>query len=159
MLYLTQDTFQSLKDQLVFLDVLQQLEKKLFLTDTTRTTRLQIAVGYNGIAWINLFAQRESRAKLAELATRRGLELLPDEKAPENKVLKTNMPTAILLQGRFEEAWRDWYEPLKDQEYGRNNYATFRDVFLGDIERLETAGVKHDYFKKVKERLETRGGG
>jgi len=159
MLYFAQDTFQSLKEQFMFLDVLQQLEKKLFLVDTTYATRRQIAVGYNGIAWISLFAPGESRAKLVERATLRGLELLPDEKAPENKVLKTNMPTALVLQGRFEEAWRDWYEPLKNQEYGRNNYATFRDVFLGDIKRLETEGVKHADFKKVKERLETGGGG
>lgn len=159
MLYFAQDTFQSLKEQFMFLDVLQQLEKKLFLVDTTYATRRQIAVGYNSIAWISLFAQGENRAKLVELATRRGLELLPDEKAPENKVLKTNMPTALVLQGRFEEAWRDWYEPLKDQEYGRNNYATFRDVFIGDIKRLQAAGVTHDDLKEAKKRLETGGGG
>lgn len=153
------DVSKSQNELLSYLDILRQLETKLFAIDSTGETRRRIARNYNGIAWDNLFALEESHAKVVELAVRRGLELAPDESTLENKILKTNMPTALVLMGRFEEAWRDWYEPLKEREYGLNNYATYRDVFLGDIERLEDAGVKHPDFKKVKTRLGADGGG
>lgn len=158
-MHLAQDNKRSQNDILSYLDILRQLESKLFTLDTTWRTRQRIAQQYTGVAWENLFALRESHAKVVELASLRGLELVPDENTLENKVLKTNVPTALVLQGRFEEAWRNWYEPLKEREYGRNNYATFRDVFLGDIMRLEEAGVKHPDFGKVKTRLGAGGGG
>lgn len=151
--FYAKDTTLSHEELLNFLAVLRQLEDELFAIDTSARVRRQVASRYTSIAWQHLFTRRESHAKAVELASRRGLEIVPDETTVENKVLKTNMPTSLVLQGRFEEAWRDWYEPLKERAYGRNNYPTFRDVFLGDIKILEEAGVKHPDFEKVKTRL------
>ncbi|MCL6257470.1 hypothetical protein M3O96_00100 [Aquiflexum sp. TKW24L] len=59
----------------------------------------------------------------------------------------TNIPPALLLQGRIEEA-KFKYMELKDNYF--DDYLTFKEVFLEDLNLFETMGIKGIDFNLVR---------
>lgn len=54
---------------------------------------------------------------------------------PSNIMLYTNLPPSILLQGRFNEA-KEMYIKWKNKPYNINKYPLFKNVFLGDLYKI-----------------------
>lgn len=99
-------------------------------TEGTSTEVLVQAI--NSRAWYGLLSGKFAEA---EALLHKGIAL-----DSSYKYLHTNMPPALLLQGKIEEAmvlFRKW----KDVEYGGDDYATYREVFLADLLEFEKAGV------------------
>jgi WD40 repeat protein len=65
----------------------------------------------------------------------------------------SNLPLAYILNDNYEEACK-LYEKWKDKPWTTDeSYHTFRDAFLTDISDLESKGISHENFSKVKELL------
>ena len=79
----------------------------------------------------------------AESSARRALELDSSE-----KWIFTNLASALVFQGKFEEKAIEIYKNFKGQAY--NEERSWTRVFLEDIDTLEAAGVTHPDFEKVK---------
>jgi hypothetical protein len=54
--------------------------------------------------------------------------------------LPSNLEPALLLQGKQDEAMRE-YKKWKDKPYGEQNYRTYREAFLDDLNAFEKAGI------------------
>jgi WD40 repeat protein len=71
----------------------------------------------------------------------------------DNPNIYTNLPLAYIFNDQYEKAieiyteWKD--KPLTTV----NNLKPYKDVFLEDIETLESKGITHPDFEKVKELL------
>ena len=80
-------------------------------------------------------------------AIQRGIEL-----DPSNEMLYTNLPLCYLFTGQFEKA-QALYIEYKDKTYD-NQYKTFKEAFLADLKDIESKGITHPDFEKVKELLQ-----
>ena len=58
----------------------------------------------------------------------------------ENKYLATNLPPALLLQGKKTEALAE-YQKWKDLPFGEQGLATYRNAYLDDLKAFEAAGI------------------
>ena len=101
--------------------------------------RNYLAQNQGTLSWYQLFAQN---CTAAEKAARRGLEL--DES--ESWIFK-NLSTSLVLQERFEEAV-PIYQHFKGQPYDQER--SWAEVFLADLEELESAGITHPDVEKVR---------
>ncbi len=71
-----------------------------------------------------------------ETSIRRGIELVP-----EHPYFYTNLPPALLLQGKEKAAIQE-YKKWKDKPFTPDeNYANYDAVFLSDLAELEKEGV------------------
>jgi WD40 repeat protein len=68
-----------------------------------------------------------------------------------NQYVYTNLPLAYIFNNRFEEA-NKLYEEYKDKQFTKQQ-KTYRGFFISDIERLESKGINHPDFLKVKQLL------
>lgn len=97
--------------------------------DTVLARRL--SQNYNGIGWQGLF---QGLYVEAEEALRQGIKV-----DPGNPYLYTNLPIALLLQGRYDESFK-MFDEYKDKKYApERNLPTYRDIFILDFDRLEEA--------------------
>lgn len=97
---------------------------------------------YWNLSWYSLFVNKPQDAIIA---AKKSLELSP------NKIgVKSNLALGYVLNDEFEKAKRI-YLNLKYQLYDDNN--TWKEVFLNDIKDLESAGINHFYFNRVKQLL------
>ena len=94
--------------------------------------RSRTANEYNSLAFYQLF---QSDGKGAEQSGRRSLEL-----DPKNKYPHTNLPPALLLQGKTKEA-KAYYLKWADKPFGEQGLATYRDAFLDDLNAFEKEQV------------------
>jgi tetratricopeptide (TPR) repeat protein len=78
------------------------------------------------------------------------LSVKSDEK---NDYAYTNLPLAYIFNGQYDEAiniYNEWKEKTWSED---SQFKTFKEVFLIDITELESQGVTHPDFAKVKELL------
>ncbi|MCB0847741.1 MAG: leucine-rich repeat domain-containing protein, partial [Bacteroidetes bacterium] len=104
--------------------------------DSTRA-----ATNYNSLGWYQLLTGQFTEA---EVAIRRGMEL-----DSTYIFLHTNLPTSLLLQGKVEEA-RKLYIAWKDKPFQDK---TYRSIFLGDLEKIEEAGIIPPELKEAVEEI------
>ena len=67
--------------------------------------------------------------------------------------LMTNLPPALLLQGKFDEA-KGFYESYMDENYlPHRNLPTYREVYLKDLEVLKNAGAIPSEFEEDVQKI------
>jgi len=135
----------KIKDQVPAAQEAALLGEKILTLDTTATMRTNVANYYNSLGFAQLFIPD---GKVAEASIRRGMAI--DAAHPP---LYTNLPPALLLQGRYREAealyLEYWYKP-----YTLTGKKIYLDAFLGDLNDLEKQGVTHPDFEKIRNVLE-----
>lgn len=74
--------------------------------------------------------------------------------ASDNKTAQGNLPHALLLNGKFQEA-KAKYIALKDQDFEAfSDYPTFKDAFLSDFEEFRKKSVIEpgsDFYNQISE--------
>ena len=102
----------------------------------------------NSRAWYGFFLKK---FKAVESDIREGMAL-----DTNNKYLFTNLPPALLLQGKYDEALVE-YQKYKDVSYGDQNLATYKDAFLDDLNAFEATGIippeRMEGVKKIRDIL------
>jgi WD40 repeat protein len=110
------------------------------------------ARAYNGLAWHLLFTHK-ILGKQAPLSTvkacERGWQL-----DSSLTVLITNWALGLLYSGQYQLA-ANMYSEWKDRSYENSGgstarYKVFTDTFLGDLNDLEKAGIKHKDVPKIR---------
>ena len=96
---------------------------------------------YSELAWILINYEKPSEA---ENYVREGMVL-----NSSNLSLKSYLPTALLLQGKKDEAVKIYLE-MKDIMDGRE---PFKATFLDDLDRLEASGITHPDFDDIRKLL------
>ena len=124
-----------------------QLGEKMLSLDTTAETRRKVVNYYNSLGFEALFT---GDGKAAEAAIRRGIAIDPDFPP-----LYTNLPPALLLQNRTDEAEKMYIE-YQCQPYTTTGKKIYQDAFKGDIRDLEKAGVVCEGFGRIKKLLEKK---
>ena len=78
---------------------------------------------------------------------------------PTNAYLYTNLPPALLLQGKYKEATAE-YQRLMHQDFTPLS-SSFSEVFLKDFDKFERAGIilsdHREKVKEIKEMLQKEG--
>ena len=97
---------------------------------------------YFNLSWYSLFA---NKPKEAIIAAKKTLEL-----NPEATGVYSNLALGYVLNNQYDLA-EPIYLEWKDKQF--NNNLTFKEAFLQDIADLETAGIVHPDFEKVRELL------
>ena len=92
-----------------------------------------LAQYYNSHAWYGFYLKKFEQS---EADIRAGMQL-----DSTNKYLSTNLAPALLLQGGKYKAAQAEYEKWKDQPFGEQDLATYRDAFLDDLNTFEQAGI------------------
>ncbi|MFN0216669.1 MAG: tetratricopeptide repeat protein [Saprospiraceae bacterium] len=59
---------------------------------------------------------------------------------PENKYLPSNLAPALLFQGKKDAALAE-YKKWMDKPFGVQDYPTYREAFLDDLNTFEKAGI------------------
>jgi tetratricopeptide (TPR) repeat protein len=120
-------------------DTLAQYQLYTELCDTLRRRAVQdpaqkiaLADALNSRAWTGFFLKKFAAV---EADVREGLALGTD-----NKFLPTNLAPALLLQGKQKEAVQE-YKKWKDKPFGGQDYPTYREAFLDDLNTFEKAGI------------------
>jgi tetratricopeptide (TPR) repeat protein len=71
-----------------------------------------------------------------------------------HEIAYTNLPLAYIFNNNYDEASKV-YQIWKDKPWTTDeSYSTFREAFLSDISDLESKGISHPDFEKVKVLLE-----
>ncbi|MEM6967018.1 MAG: hypothetical protein AAF573_19810 [Bacteroidota bacterium] len=86
----------------------------------------------NSRAWYGFFLKK---FPAVESDIREGMAL-----ATKNKYLATNLPPALLLQGKYKEALVA-YRKYKDLPFGVQGLPTYKEAFLDDLNAFEKAGI------------------
>ncbi|NNF36678.1 MAG: hypothetical protein HKN68_21430, partial [Saprospiraceae bacterium] len=97
---------------------------------------------YAELAWVLINHDEYSKA---EEMVKEGMAI-----NPSNNSLKSYLPTALLLQGKRDEAEKIYLE-MKEIMDGRT---PFRDTFLDDLDRLEASGITHPDFGEIRKLLD-----
>jgi len=120
-------------------------EKALGLCKSDTSTRTTISWHCPNIIY-KLVKRKlfEDALKFAELAVK------ADDKL---KISYTNLPFCYILTNNWEKA-KQLYLEWKDKPY--NEEESFRDVFLYDLDDLESMGITHPDFNKVRELLKEK---
>ncbi|MEM8898095.1 MAG: tetratricopeptide repeat protein [Bacteroidota bacterium] len=103
-----------------------------------------LALAYYNLSWYALFAGDYLES---EQSARKALEL-----SPESTGVISNLATALLFQGKYQEAnslFREW----KDKAWVDDRYDTYGEAFLSDLAELEQAGITHPDVVRVRELL------
>ena len=137
------------KERVSYLIRAVRLDEKLLTLDSSAAARQTAAQHYNRLGFFQLFLPD---GKAAETALRRGLAL-----DASNLHLNKNLCHALLLQDRYREA-ETGYLQWKDKPFGESDLPLCKDAFLDDLQILETQGIGHPGFVKIKELLEGNGG-
>lgn len=117
------------------------LREKQLTLDTTSATRVEVALEYSNLGFYQLFLPD---GVAAQASLRRAFEL-----DSSNIHIPTNLAPALLLQGRWPEAEKE-YRKWKDLEYDENDLPTYREAFLSDLDELEKQGVTHPDFARAR---------
>lgn len=132
-------------------DTLKLYQLYTTLCDTLRTYskedkkyQLDFAQALNSRAWYGFFLKE---FKGVESDIREAMAFGID-----NKYLATNLPPALLLQGKYEEAVAE-YRKYKDLPFGEQGIATYGDAFLDDLKAFEAAGIIPKKIMKDVERI------
>ncbi len=94
--------------------------------------KIRLALQYNELAWFQL---QTGQFLEAEKNIRQGI--LYDS---TNVFLPTNLPTSLLLQGKYQEAEKE-YTIWKNKAFEQPNLPLYKDVFLDDLNILERIGI------------------
>ncbi len=117
------------------------LIEKLLENNSDRKIRDHASSTYNNLAHEQLFTGKISKA--VENA-KRGIEL------KEENIIYTKLALAYLLNDQYRDAI-SIIDAYKDRSVGIEN---FKDYILNKIIELESAGINHPNFEKVREYLE-----
>jgi tetratricopeptide (TPR) repeat protein len=120
------------------------IREKQMQLDTSTELRISVSNNYNSLGYYLLF---QSKGEDAEAALKRAHEI-----NPENKYIPTNVPYALLAQGK-EKVAKEYFQEWADKPYGLNGHKDYRAVFLSDLKRFEEAKVTGINFDKVREWL------
>jgi tetratricopeptide (TPR) repeat protein len=91
-----------------------------------------LAQALNSVAWYGFFVKKFAEVEKAILE---GLTL-----DASNIYLPTNLAPALLLQGKREQALQE-YKKWKDKAFGEQDFPTYREAFLDDLNAFEKAGI------------------
>ena len=129
-----------------FYDKALELYKTL-LKDYPQDTTLREEIAGNGLANLAGPLIEVKKFQLALYATKLALE------ANKNDVYVIEaLPLCYLLNNEFEKA-RQLYLEWKDKPGPDEDYKTYKEAFLEDIDFAEKEGITHPDFKKIKELL------
>ncbi|MCX6256407.1 MAG: tetratricopeptide repeat protein [Bacteroidia bacterium] len=103
-----------------------------------------IANTYGNLSFLQI---KNKRFALAETSVRKGLLLDSTQ-----QWMITNLASALLFQGKFEEAKKIYME-LKDKAFQMDPSKTYKDMFLADFDEFEKAGITHPDVAKIRELL------
>jgi hypothetical protein len=116
-----------------------------YLKDKSDPNRLKLAQAYNTAADRALFRERWTDA---ENWARKSIEFSNSS----NAFAQGNLATALLFQGKYEQALEiyraHWLDPANGETLG--------DSALADFEALEKAGIKHPDVARIKAALGTK---
>jgi WD40 repeat protein len=119
--------------------------KLLENVSTDLITKRRIAVSCSNLSY-GLFQFKKFKTSLDAVS----LAVKADS---TNEIEYTNLALAYLFNNQYDKAeriYRDWKErPWKSDE----NFKTYREAFQSDIEDMESKGIYHTDFAKVKELL------
>jgi hypothetical protein len=107
-------------------------------------THKGLADAYGSLAWWQLMDRNFAAAKSA---SRKGLRVMP-----ERIWINTNLAAALLYQGKWQKA-KAIYLGLKD-EFDPEKEMTFREIFIEDLDTLETEGITHPDVGTARKLLE-----
>jgi uncharacterized protein len=96
------------------------------------TLKKRLANQYNNFAWYQLMVNQYDKA---EQNLQLGLKV-----DATNVFLYTNLPLCYLLQGKYEAA-KKLYLEFKEKPYDQNGAPLYKDVFLKDLRRFQTANI------------------
>ncbi len=121
-----------------------RLDDHLLILQDDLETRETVAQDYNSLAWYQLLT---GRFKEAEVTLNKGIEIYED-----NPYFYTNVPPALLFQGRVKEA-KELYLFYKDMDFDADaGYPKYKDAFLDDFESFEKERIIPDEYRKhIKE--------
>ena len=103
------------------------------MADTSMlNVKIELAIQYNEIAWYLL---QKGAFIEAEQCIRKGLGF-----DATNVFLPTNLPTSLLLQGKYQEA-ENAYKVWKNRPFNQQDLPLYKDIFLEDLKTLEKIGV------------------
>jgi WD40 repeat protein/Flp pilus assembly protein TadD len=111
-----------------------QRARETYKQQNTTETRKQLSQELNSLGW---YALLNSDFVGAERACREALVVDPTNLYPA-----TNIPAALLLQGKYKEAAR-WYTNYKSKPFppGGTRLPTYREAFLDDLNTFEQKGL------------------
>ena len=133
------------KESLLHYTKVAELYEKLLLEELTQENEIEAANNYNAVGWFGLLSGNYKEALAGIL---RGLEL-----CPSNEYLNSNLPLCYLLTDKYVKA-KIIYLEWKDRPWTvDNSFKTFKEAFINDIAELESRGIAHPDFVKVKELL------
>ena len=123
---------------------LQLYNKILNFNEVDKQTKSDIAQNCGGFSYL-LILEKEFKDALraAQIAK---------EADPSYLLTYTNLALSYLFTDQFEEA-KEVYLEWKDKPYDEE-FETFKDVFLADLEDLEQTGITHPDFEKIRRLLE-----
>jgi tetratricopeptide (TPR) repeat protein len=117
---------------------------QLYQSHEQKTAGLRVAVRDNPSLQPDLSQSLNSQAWYALLLAKFSAaeELIREALVlnTENKFLHTNLAPALLLQGKFDAAIKQ-YKYWKDKPFEEQGLATYREAFLGDLKAFEQAGI------------------
>jgi tetratricopeptide (TPR) repeat protein len=116
--------------------------EKLNILQNNQTEKAKLAEAYNQVAGWALFDKKFAEAEKYALL---GLET-----DPSLKWINANLALACLFQGKYKKA-QEIYNRLKDKVFNQN--FSYKEVFLKDLNELESAGITHKDIKKARELL------
>jgi WD40 repeat protein len=120
---------------------LSEFYEKLIKIEPTELNKREAAINYNYFGWYGILAQEFDDALVAII---RGIEINPFEIN-----LQKSMPLCYLLTNQFEKS-KELYLEYKNKPY--ENF-TFKKAFLQDFSALESKGITHPDFEKIKNLL------
>ncbi len=121
-------------------------KKTLNHKDATKETKKTISLRLSKDSYNLLLDKKYEEAKQAAL--------LAKQANPNNTILYTNLALAYLLTDDWQKA-KEVYTNWKDSTYINNNNPErkCRDAFLEGLKELESEGITHPDFSKVRELL------
>ncbi len=133
------------EEKLSACQLILQLRGEMTVSDVTSTALEDAGRAYNSTIWNDLM--KTGRFAEAEAALRCALDL-----APNDIYLRTNLPPALLLQGKYNEA-EVLYRELKDQPIADARFELFKHAFLDDFRTFEEAGIIPQAYQTDVERI------
>lgn len=71
---------------------------------------------------------------------------------PQNKFLYTNLPPALLFQGKIKEATA-LYQKYAKEPFGEQDLPLYKDAFLSDFKEFEEVGIIPEQYKNEVEKI------
>ncbi len=126
--------------------VLAEQARKSLVLDPSQANRRLLAQALNSLGWYELLT---GHFQEAEAHCRESLEYDQESLYPH-----TNIPTALLFQGKYEAAQKLYLE-WKDKPFppGGDAMPTFKEAFLDDLKTFEEKGLVSDGNRKMVEKI------